>query len=183
MADQDGLRFLFDIQDKISAKLAKIEAKSKASAAKIDSAFTKASKAQQALSAKVIHSEKLRSIAVENATAKATAARTKETQQGKILAQRLSAAQSREARQVANFRIAAAKRVQMASEKSPTQDRGCLQTSLSGEYRYRAEVGIRARCIRGGAYGYCREAGRAWIGRGGNGERNRSCLWLNERGG
>ena len=118
MPDQDGLRFLFDIQDKITAKLAKIEAKSKASAAKIDKAFSRASKSQEANASKVIHTEKLRSIAVQNATAKATAARSKETAQGKILAQRLSAAQNREARQAANFRIAAAKRVQMASEKS-----------------------------------------------------------------
>ena len=38
--------------------------------------------------------------------------------QGKILAQRLSAAQSKEARQSANFRIAAANRVDKAHEKS-----------------------------------------------------------------
>ena len=117
-SNQDGLRFLFDIQDKISAKLAKIEAKSKASAAKINSAFTKASKAQEATAAKVIHTEKLRSIAVESATAKATAARTKETAQGKILAQKLSAAQANEARKAANFRIAAAKREQAALDKA-----------------------------------------------------------------
>ena len=134
--DQDGLRFLFDIQDKISAKLAKIEAKSKASAAKIDSAFTKASKAQQALASKVIHTEKLRGIAVENATAKATAARTKETAQGKILAQRLSAAQSREARQAANFRIAAVRRAQMASDKA--------ERAIAAASKARARVAIKA---------------------------------------
>ena len=118
MPAQDGLRFLFDIDDKITAKLAKIQAKSKAAAAKIDSSFTKASKAQEATAAKVIHTEKLRVIAVESATAKATAARTKETQQGKILAQRLAAAQAKEARQAANFRIAAAKRVAAATIKA-----------------------------------------------------------------
>ena len=120
MADQDGLRFLFDIQDKITAKLAKIEAKSKASAAKIDSAFTKASNAQQANAAKVIHTEKMRTIAIENATAKATAARSKETAQGKILAQRLAAAQSREARQAERAISTAAKaraRVVIKAEK------------------------------------------------------------------
>ena len=120
MASEQGLRFLFDIQDKITAKLAKIEAKSKASAAKINSAFTKASKAQEANASKVIHTEKLRAIAVENATAKATAARTKETQQGKILAQRLSAAQSREARQAERAISTAAKaraRVVIKAEK------------------------------------------------------------------
>ena len=57
MPNQDGLRFLFDIQDKISAKLAKIEAKSKSSAANIDRAFTRASKSQQTNSAKAIASE------------------------------------------------------------------------------------------------------------------------------
>ena len=118
MPDPDGLRFLFDIDDKITAKLAKIAAKSKAAAEKINSSFTKASKAQEATAAKVIHTEKLRGIAVESATAKATAARTKETQQGKILAQRLAAAQSKEARQAANFRIAAAKRVAAATIKA-----------------------------------------------------------------
>ena len=101
MPNQDGISFLFDITDKITAKLAKIEAKVKSSATKINSAFTKASKAQQAHSAKVIHTEKMRGIAVESATAKATAARTKEAQQGAILAQRLSAAQSSEARKSA----------------------------------------------------------------------------------
>ena len=136
MPDQDGLRFLFDIQDKITAKLAKIEAKSKASAAKIDSAFTKASKAQEANAAKVIHAEKMRSIAVDNATAKATAARSKETQQGKILAQRLSAAQAREARQAANFRIAEAKRAASASEKA--------ERAIATAAKARARVAVKA---------------------------------------
>ena len=125
-ANQDGLRFLFDIQDKITAKLAKIEAKSAASAKKIDSAFTKASKAQEATAAKVIHTEKLRSIAVENATAKATAARAKETAQGKILAQRLASAQSNEARKAENFRIAAAKRTATALAKAERANIGTL---------------------------------------------------------
>ena len=110
--------------------------RAKASAAKINSAFTKASQAQQATAAKVIHTEKLRSIAVENATAKATAARTKETAQGKILAQRLSAAQNREARQAANFRIAAAKRTQVASEKA--------ERKIAAASRDRARVAIKA---------------------------------------
>ena len=111
MPAQDGLRFLFQIQDKITADLIKIEKKVKASATKIDKAFTRASKAQEANSARIIHREKLRGIAVENASAKATAARTKETAQGKILAQRLAAAQSAEARRAESFRVASAKRV------------------------------------------------------------------------
>ena len=84
MPDQDGLRFLFDIQDKITAKLAKITAHVKASKTKIDSALTKSSKAQEANAAKIVHREKLRGIAVESAAAKSTAARTKEAAQGKI---------------------------------------------------------------------------------------------------
>ena len=118
MPDQDGLRFLFDIQDKITAKLAKITARVKASATKIDSALTKTSKAQEANASKIIHREKLRGIAVESAAAKATAARTKETKQGAILAQRLSAAQASEARKAENFRIAAAKRTAAAIVKA-----------------------------------------------------------------
>ena len=100
MPDQDGLRFLFDIQDKITAKLAKIEAKSKASVKKIDKTLTAASRAQETHSARLAAMEERR------------------VAQGKILAQRLTAAQSREARQAANFRIAAARRTQMASEKA-----------------------------------------------------------------
>ena len=118
MPDQDGLRFLFEIQDKITADLIKIEKKAVASAKNIDKAFSKASQAQQANAAKVIHTSKLRSIAVENATAKATAARTKETKQGQILAQRLASAQSTEARRAENFRVASAKRVAAAATKT-----------------------------------------------------------------
>ena len=70
MPDQDGLRFLFDIQDKITAKLAKIEAKSKASAAKIDKAFTRASRSQEANAARAVTAEKRRIAAVEKAHAK-----------------------------------------------------------------------------------------------------------------
>ena len=73
MPNQDGLRFLFDIQDKISAKLAKIEAKAKASAKNIDKAFTRASKSQQTNSAKAVASEQRRIIAVEKSHAKAVA--------------------------------------------------------------------------------------------------------------
>ena len=92
MANQDGLRFLFDIQDKISAKLAKIEAKAKSSAAKIDKAFTRASKSQQDNTAKAVASEQRRVVAVEKSHAKAVA-----------LLQRESAARSRStAKSVAN---------------------------------------------------------------------------------
>ena len=69
MPPQDGLKFLFDIQDKISAKLVKIEAKSKSSAKKIETAFNRASKSQEANSLKVAAIEQRRVAAAEsNAT-------------------------------------------------------------------------------------------------------------------
>ena len=52
MADQDGLRFLFDINDKITAKLAKITSNVLASEKKIDKALTRSSKSQQTNSAR-----------------------------------------------------------------------------------------------------------------------------------
>ena len=73
MPNQDGLRFLFDIQDKITAKVAKIEAKAVTSAAKIDKAFTRVSKSQQANTAKAVASEQRRVVAVEKSHAKAVA--------------------------------------------------------------------------------------------------------------
>ena len=71
MPAQDGLRFLFDIQDKITAKLAKIEAKSKSSAAKIDKAFTRASRSQEKNSARAVAAEQRRIAAVNKAHAQA----------------------------------------------------------------------------------------------------------------
>ena len=47
MPAQDGLKFLFEFQDKITADLIKIERKAKSSAATIDKAFTRASKSQE----------------------------------------------------------------------------------------------------------------------------------------
>ena len=48
MPNQDGLSFLFDITDKLTPKLAKIEKKVKAARKNIDKAFTGSSKSQQA---------------------------------------------------------------------------------------------------------------------------------------
>ena len=73
MPNQDGLRFLFDIQDKITAKTAKIEARAIRSAKNIDKAFTRASKSQQTNTAKAITSEQRRVVAVEKSHAKAVA--------------------------------------------------------------------------------------------------------------
>ena len=73
MANQDGLRFLFDITDKITAKLAKIEAKAVTSAAKIDKAFTRASKSQETNSLKVAALEQRRVAAAQSNSAKLAA--------------------------------------------------------------------------------------------------------------
>ena len=103
MPNQDGLRFLFDIQDKISAKLAKIEAKSTASAAKIDKAFTRVSKTQEANSAKAVASEQRRIIAVEKSHARAVALLKRESDSRARTLQRSSAASaSHTAKSVAN---------------------------------------------------------------------------------
>ena len=86
MPPQDGLKFLFDIQDKISAKLAKIEAKSKASADKIDKAFTRSSKSQESNSIKLAAIEQKRVAAADsNATKLAAIA-----QRGALAEQRRS---------------------------------------------------------------------------------------------
>ena len=92
MANQDGLRFLFDIQDKITAKLAKIEAKSKASAAKIDKAFTRASKSQQTNTAKAIAAEQRRIAAVNKAHAAAIAGLKRESEAFKRSMTRMASA-------------------------------------------------------------------------------------------
>ena len=73
MPAQDGLRFLFQIQDKITADLIKIEKKAKSSAAKIDKAFTRASKSQEANSLKVAAIEQRRVAAAQANFAKLAA--------------------------------------------------------------------------------------------------------------
>ena len=67
MPAQDGLRFLFSIQDKITADLIKIEKKAKSSAAKIDKAFTRASKSQESNSARAVAAEERRVAAAQRA--------------------------------------------------------------------------------------------------------------------
>ena len=109
MADQDGLRFLFDIQDKITAKLAKIEAKAKASAAKIDKAFTKASKSQQTNTAKAIAAEQRRIATVNKAHAAAIAGLKRESEAFKRSMTRLAAAST------VAFAAVAGKALDMAS--------------------------------------------------------------------
>ena len=65
MPTQDGLRFLFDLQDKITPKLIKLERQSKALAKKIDKDFTRSSKSVQTNTAKAIASEERRAKAAK----------------------------------------------------------------------------------------------------------------------
>ena len=92
MASEQGLRFLFEIQDKITADLIKIEKKAKASAAKIDKAFTRASKSQEANSARAVKAEERRIAAVEKAHAKSVALLKRQSEAFKRSMTRLASA-------------------------------------------------------------------------------------------
>ena len=121
MADQEGLRFLFDINDKITAKLARIEAKSKAAAKNIDKAFTRSSNSQQANLTKLAAIEQRRVAAAQSNSTKlaAIAQRSatdaqKATERVVALAKRESDARTRSAAKSA----AAEKRRTVASQKA-----------------------------------------------------------------
>ena len=121
MANQDGLRFLFDINDKITAKLARIEAKSKAAAKNIDKAFTRSSNSQQANLTKLAAIEQRRVAAAQSNSTKlaAIAQRSatdaqKATERVVALAKRESDARTRSAAKSA----AAEKRRTVASQKA-----------------------------------------------------------------
>ena len=84
MADVAGLRFIFDIQDKVSAKLGKIEARSQQAAAKIAKGFTGASRAVQTSSqaqARVVSQSTKTQIQVEKAHVAAIKLRGREAAQ------------------------------------------------------------------------------------------------------
>ena len=127
MPPQDGLRFLFDITDKISAKLAKIEAKATRSAAKIDKAFTRASKSQQANSAKAIASEQRRIVAVEKSHAKAINLLQRESDAFKRSMGRMAAAAS------VAFAAVAGKAIQMAGGYDLAMRSVQAKTGATGE--------------------------------------------------
>ena len=137
MADEKGLSFLFEIQDKITAKLAKIEAKAKASAAKIDKAFTRASKSQQTNTAKAIAAEQRRIAAVEKAHARAIAGLKRESDAFKRSMTRLASASA------VAFAAVAAKALEMAggydvamrSVQAKTGATGALMDQLSAQSR------------------------------------------------
>ena len=127
MPPQDGLRFLFDIQDKISAKLAKIEAKSKSSAAKIDKAFTRASKSQQTNAAKAIANEQKRIIAVEKSHTRAVALLKRESDEFKRSMGRMAAAAT------VAFAVVAGKAIQMAGGYDLAMRSVQAKTGATGE--------------------------------------------------
>ena len=137
MPDQDGLRFLFDIQDKITAKLAKIEAKSKASAAKIDKAFTRASRSQETNSAKAIAAEQRRIAAVEKAHAKSLALLKRQSDAFKKSMARLASAAAVAFAAVAGRAVtmAAGYDAAMRSVQAKTGASGALLDKLSAQAR------------------------------------------------
>ena len=143
MADQDGLRFLFDIQDKITAKLAKLEAKSKASAAKIDKAFTRVSKSQEANTAKAVASEQRRVIAVEKSHAKAVSLLQRESAARDRTLQRSASASSRhtakavanEQRRVAAVEKAHTKAVALLNRESAARSRSTAKAIANEQKR------------------------------------------------
>ena len=98
MPNQDGLRFLFDIQDKITAKLAKIEAKAVSSGAKIDKAFTRSSKAMQASASKSLASQKRIALEVEKTHDKANRLRASEATKAEKASQRIATATAKSER-------------------------------------------------------------------------------------
>ena len=108
MPNQDGLKFLFDIQDKLTPKLIKMEAKAKSSAAKIDKAFTKASRSQEANSARAIKAEQRRIAAAEKAHAKSVALLKRQSDAFKRSMTRLASAAT------VAFAAVAGKAIQMA---------------------------------------------------------------------
>ena len=127
MPAQDGLRFLFDIQDKITAKLAKIEAKSKSSAAKIDKAFTRASRSQEKNSARAVAAEQKRIAAVNKAHAQAIKLLKRESDAFKQSMTRLASAAS------VAFAAVAAKSLSMAGDYDAAMRSVQAKTGATGE--------------------------------------------------
>ena len=137
MADQKGLSFLFEIQDKITADLIKIEKKAKASAAKIDKAFTKASKSQQTNTAKAIKAEERLAAATEKARLKAIALIKRQSDAFKRSMTRMASAAT------VAFAVVAGKALDMAggydaamrSVQAKTGATGALLDKLSAQAR------------------------------------------------
>ena len=127
MPAQDGLRFLFDLDDKITAKLAKIEAKSKASAAKIDKAFTRASRSQETNSARAIASEQRRIAAVEKAHAKSVALLKRQSEAFKRSMTRMASAAT------VAFAVVAGKALDMAGGYDAAMRSVQAKTGATGE--------------------------------------------------
>ena len=145
MPAQDGIRFLFDIQDKITAQLIQIEKKVVASTKKIDKAFTGASKSQETSSLKLAAIEQRRVAAAQsNATKliaieqRRIAASEKATKRAEALQKRQSASFQRSMTRLASaatvaFAAVAAKAVGMASGYDLAMRSVQAKTQASGE--------------------------------------------------
>ena len=116
-AAQEGLKFLFEIQDKITANLIRLEKKAKASAGKIDKAFTKASKSQEVNTARIVAIEQRRVAAAQSNSAKLAAIEQRrvaavQSSTAKIAAidqKRVAAVQSNSTKLTAIYRATASK--------------------------------------------------------------------------
>ena len=126
MPAQDGLRFLFDIQDKLSPKLAKIEKRAKSSASKIDKAFTRASKSQEKNSVRAIAAEQRRIAAVNKAHGQAIKLLERESEAFKKSMTRLATAAT------VAFAAVAAKSLSMASGYDKAMRSVQAKTQASG---------------------------------------------------
>ena len=127
MPNQDGLRFLFDIQDKISAKTAKIEARAIRSAKNIDKAFTRISQSQQKNTTKAVASEQRRIVAVEKSHAKAIKLLQRESDAFKRSMGRMAAAAT------VAFAAVAGKAIQMAGGYDQAMRSVQAKTGATGE--------------------------------------------------
>ena len=136
MPDQKGLSFLFEINDKVTANLAKIEAKAKSSAAKIDKAFTKASKSHEVNTARIVAIEQRRVAAAQSNSAKlaaieqrrAAAAQSNSTKLIAIEQKREVAAQRTSERATALLKRESDARTRFATKAIANQQRSTAKT-------------------------------------------------------
>ena len=157
MPAQDGLRFLFDITDKITAKLVKIEAKAKSSAARIDKAFTRASKSQETSSLKLAALEQRRVIAAQSNAAKLAAIEQRRVAATQSNASKLAALEQRrtassqanatklsaiEQRRRADMQKSAERAVALAKRESSARTQSSAKTQAAAQKAHAKTVSL-----------------------------------------
>ena len=145
MGNQDGIRFFFDLQDKISAKLVKIEKRAITSRNKVDRAFARSSKTIQNANLKLASIEQRRVAAAQsNATKlialeqRKTAATEKATNRAVALQKRQSDAFKRSMTRLASaaavaFAAVAGKSLKMAGDYDAAMRSVQAKTGATGE--------------------------------------------------